>query len=180
MELFYSMTQSHCWNYFSAQNWKFSMWKNRETDQTWVMPHIFISYSRTYMPFFRNLNCDINSGVFGFCFQKSPLVTVSNDINGDKTSDTSSDSAKYPTFVSVDLWKFFTVDTLALISQQRVSLKIIAMVSLVRYDLHLGCVYLYVQSCISYHLTISSYWHSSMNGIVGTWMFLNDFESFWI
>ena len=145
------------------------------------MPHIFISYSRTYMPFFRNLNCDINSGVFGFCFQKSPLVTVSNDINGDKTSDTSSDSAKYPTSVSVDLWYFFTVDTLALISQQRVSLKIIAMVSLVRYDLHLGCVYLYVQSCISYHLAISTttdilVWMESLE-LECFWMISNLFES---
>ena len=145
------------------------------------MPHIFISYSRTYMPFFRNLNCDINSGVFGFCFQKSPLVTVSNDINGDKTSDTSSDSAKYPTSVSVDLWYFFTVDTLALISQQRVSLKIIAMVSLVRYDLHLGWVYLYVQSCIFGIIWLSDcisttddilVWMESLE-LEWSWMFLN-------
>ena len=47
-----------------------------------------------------------------------------------------------------------------------------------RYNLHLGRVYLYVQY-VSFHIIWLSV-HSSMNGIVGTWMFLNVLECFWI
>ena len=53
--------------------------------------------------------------------------------------------------------------------------QIIVMVSMARYDLHLGWVYLYVQY-VSFHIIWLSV-HSSINGIVGTWMFWNDFES---
>ena len=55
---------------------------------------------------------------------------------------------------------------------------IISMVSMARYNLHLGRVYLYVQY-VSFHIIWLSV-HSSINGIVGTWMFLNVLECFWI
>ena len=68
---------------------------------------------------------------------------------------------------------FLTVNTL--IFSKTCFWQIIAMVSMDQYDLHLGRVYLYVQY-VSFHIIWLSV-HSSMNGIVGTWMFLNDFES---